>query len=403
MHRCAAACVLALFATIGCQGGAGAPGETDGVNAAKVAAAGQVSNGKADGANDPCLANGWYGDGECDAFCAEPDPDCDVCARLGLYGDGVCDPSCVRPDPDCAATCPELEAGPQRGWKHSVASLLVTHAGDPHHSTVEPIVTASAGAVIKARFAYGIVGKELEDEPVEGWIRTAPCGPWVSLGDRVTNSEGEVSFRIDGGRLAQKGVYDFRVVAHGDLSRAVGAIHVVKPGQAAVVFDIDGSLTTGDSEMYKQVLLGTDPAMRTGADLVVARYADRGYQPVYLTARPAVLDLVSRRWLAEHGFPAGPLHTTVSLGEAVPTNGGVGAYKRDHLRAWEQSPRLVFVAAYGNSTTDIFAYAQAGIAPSNTFIVGDHGGEAAAGYAPTQAVTDFLSHLQALASLPPAP
>jgi phosphatidate phosphatase PAH1 len=143
--------------------------------------------------------------------------------------------------------------------------------------------------------------------------------------------------------------------------------------------------------------------MRPGADLVVGRYAAQGYQPVYLTARPAVLDLVSRRWLAEHGFPAGPVHTTVSLGEALPTNGGVGTYKRDQLRAWEHSPGLVFVAAYGNATTDIFAYAQAGISPSVTYIVGDHGGEAAAGYAPTQAVTDFVSHLHDLASLPPAP
>jgi phosphatidate phosphatase PAH1 len=97
------------------------------------------------------------------------------------------------------------------------------------------------------------------------------------------------------------------------------------------------------------------------------------------------------------------LHTTASLGEELPTNGGVGTYKRDTLRAWEHDPGLVFVAAYGNATTDIFAYAQAGIAPSATYIVGAHGGEAADGYAPTQAVADYPSHLHDLASLPPAP
>ena len=163
MHHCAVACVLALLVTLGCQGGANGPGDTGGVSAAKVAAAGQVTNGKADGANDPCREHGWYGDGECDAFCAEPDPDCDLCALRGLYGDGVCDPSCARPDPDCDATCPELDAGAQRGWKHSVASLLVTHAGDPHHSAFDPIVTPSVGAVIKARFAYGIVSGLSDD------------------------------------------------------------------------------------------------------------------------------------------------------------------------------------------------------------------------------------------------
>ena len=50
--------------------------------------------------------------------------------------------------------------------------------------------------------------------------------------------------------------------------------------------------------------------------------------------------------------------------------------------------------AYGNATTDIFAYAQAGVAPQQTMIMGDHGGEAGTvdgGEGYTQHLTDVGS------------
>ncbi len=63
------------------------------------------------GTGDPCEEQGWYGDGICDPFCPQPDPDCggggggtdpaDWCELLGWYGDGWCDPYCPQPDPDC--------------------------------------------------------------------------------------------------------------------------------------------------------------------------------------------------------------------------------------------------------------------------------------------------------------
>ena len=38
-------------------------------------------NGKSDSGQDVCQQYGWYGDGECDAFCAKRDPDCATDAR----------------------------------------------------------------------------------------------------------------------------------------------------------------------------------------------------------------------------------------------------------------------------------------------------------------------------------
>lgn len=81
--------------------GADEPPE-DGVTKEEAADA----HGKSDG-HDFCLANGWYGDGICDTFCLEHDPDCgpepqpDICETNGWYGDGICDAVCAMPDPDC--------------------------------------------------------------------------------------------------------------------------------------------------------------------------------------------------------------------------------------------------------------------------------------------------------------
>ena len=47
---------------------------------------------------DECRLNGFYGDGECDAWCPQHDPDCDVC-MTGT--NGLCEPYCPQVDPDC--------------------------------------------------------------------------------------------------------------------------------------------------------------------------------------------------------------------------------------------------------------------------------------------------------------
>jgi hypothetical protein len=71
--------------------------------------------GKNDGGPDICAQAQWYGDGVCDPFCAEPDPDCaeiedeDICAALNWYGDGVCDSICLNLDPDCETIGADLD------------------------------------------------------------------------------------------------------------------------------------------------------------------------------------------------------------------------------------------------------------------------------------------------------
>jgi hypothetical protein len=64
-----------------------------------------------------CAEQQWYGDGECDSWCPEPDPDCGgtsvACAEFIEAPNGVCsrpeDDPCRFQDPDCdVVACPAL-------------------------------------------------------------------------------------------------------------------------------------------------------------------------------------------------------------------------------------------------------------------------------------------------------
>lgn len=106
----------------------------------------RVMQGKADGF-DFCDWFGWYGDGECDEFCPEPDPDCEgtcttdadcpqiVCVRAPCPSSVCVDQQCVidNPEDSCGAgerecatcngnstctphgvSCPLVNCGPER-------------------------------------------------------------------------------------------------------------------------------------------------------------------------------------------------------------------------------------------------------------------------------------------------
>jgi hypothetical protein len=75
---------------------------------------------------DLCEQLDWYGDGQCDDFCVDPDPDCEIgCPELGCAGDcpagtrfPVDSDGCIRsctcepdpgPDPDVCADVPQCD------------------------------------------------------------------------------------------------------------------------------------------------------------------------------------------------------------------------------------------------------------------------------------------------------
>ncbi|MCK6572610.1 hypothetical protein L6V77_16105 [Myxococcota bacterium] len=310
------------------------------------------------------------------------------------------------PAPDPVPACPEPALGPAAEWRHGFASPATVGLGLPQHSAVEPITTPGEPITVAGKFAYGLVSKDLEDEDVELWVslpspEDPDCGRWTAVGVATTDSDGRAVVPLDPALVPEPGAYDFRFVVRGDLTVARGAVWVVSPGTAFVLFDVDGTLTIGDSEIFEQVLLGQDPEMYAAADVVVATYAEAGYQPLYVTGRPYFLNPATRDWLLGHGFPKGPVRTADSMSQVLPTEDGVQRYKRAYLQDLLERTGVIIPYAYGNASTDICAYAEAGLDPAQTYIIGPHAGEACAGYGPTVAVEDYPGHLPALADLPP--
>lgn len=152
----------------------------------------------------------------------------------------------------------------------------------------------------------------------------------------------------------------------------------------AIVTDIDETLTLSDGEFIMQIGDGTyDPIEREGASELIGAYADLGYRIMYLTARSEEIVVLgtdetareaTERWLVEHEFPTDPETTILVLSPNFVVGDSAQEFKAGALME-QQAAGWRFDYAYGNATSDIGAYADAGIDPSVTFIIGEHGGE----------------------------
>jgi len=309
-------------------------------------------------------------------------------------GDGPTPPSLQR----CLDT--PFAPTPKQPWRHALGGAVAS-LGPPGHSMQDVLARPGSGAAIRGRFNYGVVAQALPGEPVRVFIDA--CAGWTSLGDFLTDTEGRIAAPVPA--ALGPGVYDVRLQVLGDGSLASGRIWLLPAGTHLVVSDVDGTLTTGDEELVQDLLAELYQPI-FGGDFVPAAFPDaaaltralvgRRQVLVYLTGRPWWLAGRTREWLAAKGFAAGALHLADSYGEALPTPGGVGAYKLAFLRSLAVEGFLVD-EAYGNAATDVSAYASAGIPPGNTWIIGPYGGSGG-----TRAVAgSWTSRAAAVAALPP--
>ncbi len=279
--------------------------------------------------------------------------------------------------------------------------------GRANHRGQDVVVREGAAAQLIGKFAYGPFDKDLKGESVEVFLPAGtPCGRWERVATATTSRDGEHGLvdgvQDDGGRVyvsvpgRSVGRWPVRFVVSGDHSHAETGLWVVAPGTRIALFDIDGTLTTSDAEIVKEVLYDLVeeryvPRMRRGAAKVAWRWAERGHLPVYLTGRPDLIRDVTTRWLKAKKFPPGPVLLTRTLAEMVPNAAGVGAYKTRALKRLIGEAGLTVAVAYGNALTDVASYAAAGIPKSITYIVGPH-----AGADGTLALPSYVSHLKAL-------
>ena len=274
--------------------------------------------------------------------------------------------------------------------------MLAMAVGHPHHSGLDQVGLVGGDFRLAGKLSYGSARKDLEDEAVVGWLRVgATCDGWVSVGRGLTDGGGRIALPAPPTAITKAGRYPFTLVVAADGSRAEGELWALAAGSEVVVFDIDGTLTGGDEELVAQLLTGADPEPRPGALEVVRAHRAHGIQPIYLTGRPYLLVGKTRSWLARRGFPPGPLLTPVHLSEATPGQ-PVEHYKRDVLKEITTDAKAIIVRAYGNAESDLCAYAEAGVAPADTFMVGALGGRACAGHGPSQPLSSYVEHLATL-------
>jgi phosphatidate phosphatase PAH1 len=326
-----------------------------------------------------------------------------LAARLGIIAVVACAateseslaqaaPAAVVAPPSGAVPC---SPPPRReGWAHHVhGGRVASRLGAPHHAAVDVVVPHGRGATIAAKFAYGPGSKDVEDEWVALWREESPC-VWREIARARTDDDGRVRFPLAASALPTIGRHGFRMVLVGDASLAEASVWVVATGTPAVLFDIDGTLTVDDGELFEDLAGGSAPRMHAGADAVARRWAELGYLPVYVTGRPYFLRGSTGRWLRARDFPDGPLLTVDTMGQTVPSEGGVGRFKHKALAALQHAG-LRFARAYGNASTDVCAYFRAGIAPARTHIVGT--AHRACGGAPaTRPLPSYVRHLSEL-------
>jgi phosphatidate phosphatase APP1 len=263
-------------------------------------------------------------------------------------------------------------------FRHKHNALLAA-AAEPEHAAQDVLVVEGAAVVLEGKLAYGKASKDLEDEPVR--VRLDTCAGWEVAGEGDTDGDGRVRVVLE--RPPPAGTYALRFEVAGDGSFAAATLFVRPRGTHLVVTDLDGTMTTSDEELVKDVeadlfrpLLGGDyvPALYPAGPALTAAHTARGTLMVYLTGRPYWLTKLTREWVAASGFARGVLHTTDSNAEALTRESGVGDYKKAFLQRLLRAG-FVVDAAYGNAATDVYAYSGAGLPPERTWIIGPHGGE----------------------------
>lgn len=263
---------------------------------------------------------------------------------------------------------------PAQGWNRLSTNLVVA-AGSPRHDAADALVTASTDVALAAKFTYGVIKKDLEGETIRTYVDD--CTGWHRLADVRTDRDGFARPVLD--VALPFGIYDVKFVVLGDRSIASATLWILPQGTRLAMFDIDGTLTTGDAELVidlaEDIFDGDYVAQAyPGAIDLVSAHAAIGHIPVFVTGRPRWLSGVTRTWLADLGAPAAALVLAPGNVEALPIESGVGDFKLDTIVGLEARGFVVDLA-YGNASTDIYAYLGAGLSADRTWIIGKHAGE----------------------------
>jgi hypothetical protein len=257
------------------------------------------------------------------------------------------------------ATCATAPAGPTGKYRHR-RNRLYRSLGEPRFRGIDLIAMEDdPGQVLGGKLAYTAADKDVGDEDV--LVYACFPGGWRTLGQARTDREGRFELALAGALRLPVGMRDLyaHVPGHGGGVRFLA--YVAPRGTTALVSDIDGTLTESEDAILNTVVFGDDIAPQPYAPRALAEAA-AGRPVIYLTARGDQYTEVTRRWLAIHGFPRGPLRLARSV--IVKPGPRTIAFKTDVLR----SLRIPIAAGIGNRASDIAAYTNVGLPPGRILI-----------------------------------
>lgn len=356
-----------------------------------VAWFGSAACSSAQPASEPAASGGSSGLGGSDAG-GQPDAHSAGGGGAGAAGAAGADsgsdegtdaaPDSPADDGNAAAICPSIracdeappEAGPAREWLHWDSSLAVA-SGSSNHRGRDLFLNPGDPQWVIAKFAYGLIDKDLKGEEVDIYLLRGCEGSWEMLGTAITTEEGEhatvegvddsggrIFYPIPAGKELAPGRHRFHLVVAGDLSTTELFVEVVPPGTAVFVSDVDGTLTTEETEEYQALLTGQLSQVRPSAPEAFGVLVSKGYRPFYMTARPEWLVGRTREFLQAYRFPPGIVHTTLDATGALGS--AASGYKTAELQVMNGrglKPRY----AFGNTDTDAKAYYDTGIEPAD--------------------------------------
>jgi hypothetical protein len=246
------------------------------------------------------------------------------------------------------------------------------------------------GIMARSKQNQGLFGFPIPGEQVSVW-EYSEVTDWQMIADGTTEAGGSSNpgaYELDTGspEISADLVTRYAILS-AEGSCGTHIVVSMPAGRQAVITDIDETLTLSDEEIFEQISDPSyDPLLKTSSVEVMQAWASKGYHVIYLTARPHQLRTETRRWLEDHGYPAGPMITAPDFVFDDTARVYKGAWVNRVLGdlGWD------LVAAYGNAESDIDAYEDAGIDKSVTFIVGPN-----AGANGTEAIQndDFSDHL----------
>ncbi len=261
-----------------------------------------------------------------------------------------------------------------------IPNCLAALPGDPdieealNHRGRDMFYVEGEDQWVLAKFAEaGILDFDLENEEIEIYVLRGCEGEFEYLGTATTTDDGDhptiegiedtggrLYFKIPDDQKLEPGRHRIHMIVTSDNSRADQYIDVVPPGAPMFVSDIDGTLTTAEFEEFLDLLIGDIPDSNDYANEALTILREKGYRPMYVTARPEFLYKRSREFVETRGFPNGIIHTSLSkdgaLGDEAVT------YKTNEfamLEAKGLKPAFVF----GNTESDAEAYQNADIQP----------------------------------------